>query len=326
MQKSKIWNEIGIDMQEFIYHSIFIKKILIKNDSFVFSRLICVINMWEEMKSLEEFKIFFNSTFSSILPQIQDAKQYAKELNKQVFFKYLGISIAFVAICSIIMATVSDPGWKDIIYAIIALGLMIILVLMFTRMSDNKKQQLEQFDVKIYQPVLKFINPGLEYSDSDTLGVGAAVDADIFDDYVNELIVNQSFYGTINGTNVDFAEVKAQREVVLVDDDNNEKTEHRLVFEGLFFVFHLDRSSARLAYSFFNERRNELWQRIGDKTMFSARQSKFYFAVPFDNTFIESYKIKNAEPTFTKFFLIVSTAVGMLEELQASVANMEEEE
>lgn len=207
------------------------------------------------MKTLDEFRQFFDTDLQPTLVQLD---QKRKSIRKFILLIILGavllIGGVIVVIAAPQIAGSKTPEDLQPIYGaggVVGLIGLIIVIVYAVKYNKANKRFVRKFKNTIVDPIVKFVNPSLEYNMDSFIPQSEFSKSRIFEPGDKEAqrrnwfsSGSKSVYykgedhvkGMIGATDVQFSELNYYYEIKRRDSDGKTKTEKKTIFKGVFFI------------------------------------------------------------------------------------------
>ena len=186
------------------------------------------------MKSLDEFRKFFDTEMMSDLEQLE--KRRKKVLNRS----FLVIIFAILAMLLLVVLYrsfgVDSQNDKVTFYYIIAGVLIVVAAIIAGAVWAKDKTFYTDFKTQVIERIVRFVSPDLTYEPKDYVGSDSFQRSRIFLRSVDRYRGDDMVKGKVDKTQIWFSEVKAEYKETTTDDKGNSKTTWRTIFKGLFFL------------------------------------------------------------------------------------------
>lgn len=184
------------------------------------------------MKTLDEFKEFFNNSMFENLTQLeQRRKKILRCALRSFLIAIVGIIISFV------LANIFCNG-KECYEPFIFIGIAVFIVaaILYFVFKGRDKTFYADFKEQVINSIVKFVSPELHYNPKGFIGLDSFQRSRIFLTGVDRYRGDDMVEGIIDKTQIWFSEINAEYKRTTTDSKGRTKTTWHRIFKGLFFV------------------------------------------------------------------------------------------
>ncbi|MFN2394063.1 MAG: DUF3137 domain-containing protein [Bacteroidales bacterium] len=186
------------------------------------------------MKSLDEFKKFFDQVMMPDLKALDDRrKKIVKRSALVILFTLLLLLLATVIYLNL---DASKQDNNSVFYFILVLAVIITGAIITGNNWARDKTFYTDFKQKIIEPIVKFVSPDLTYEPKNYVGSDSFQRSRIFLNRVDRYSGDDMVHGKLDKTQLWFSEVKAEYKTTTTDNKGRTKTTWHTIFKGLFFI------------------------------------------------------------------------------------------
>lgn len=184
------------------------------------------------MRTKEEFNQYFQTGLAEVTKNLDKArKKVAHRLYLTHFINLILVLIFFVFFV-VWMEEIEKTG-NDSPVAIIVIGVILAALagLFIWLYYKKRKKYVTEFKVNLINPMIKFIDQGLNYYPEACISQGAFVTSKIFHQPFNRYSGDDLIDGVVDKTKISFSELHVANIV-----QRDKRTEKHPVFDGMFFI------------------------------------------------------------------------------------------
>lgn len=186
----------------------------------------------------------FEEVYQIVQPHLQGKEEERLEVIKMVRKgRRVHIIGSIAAIAAVWLFTQKPPGWLVIVLGIVALGGVIANIYAYFGIYGPKLNRFkEAMKVDVIGGIIKGVSEELNYDPNAGIPKSVFEESEIFKSRINRYNTEDRIWGRMGKTDIEIAEVKAERKETTRDSNGNTKTKYVTVFEGIFMVadFHKD--------------------------------------------------------------------------------------
>ncbi len=188
------------------------------------------------MKTIEEFKNFFDNVLHIDLNMLEHKRQQTVKLIFKNILIYLGIIIALVFVGLFVNKIIYGDFFNEQEYNIPLIVAIVFsistIILLFQKNGKVIQEFIYNFKKVIIEKIVKFINENLNYSPTEYIPPEQFIKSDIFRDRLYKYYGDDLVSGVVDKTEIKFSEIHAWK-IVESDEDKRKK---QPIFDGIFFI------------------------------------------------------------------------------------------
>ncbi len=178
------------------------------------------------MKSIEDFKSFYESELRPVLEKLEGERKAS--------LRNVGITAAVVAVIAAIIAGIimSAGGNPQILLFVLIISAVIIAGSFWFFTKDFKLN----FKNTIIRQIIEFVDPELSYKPMGKISRSEFKSSTLFKNRIDRYKGEDLVDGKIDKTAIRFSEIHAEYKTTSTDSKGNKKTQWHTIFKGLFFI------------------------------------------------------------------------------------------
>ncbi len=174
------------------------------------------------MKKLSEITDYY---YNDLGPIIKDLDKKRQEVRRRILFYYSFVAIALTWGAYYITTLCDDPD-----YFMIGIGYFVVMMVSFgIVMAIVSKDYVKEFKKKVIAPLIKFIDPNLNYDPQRYIPESLLRYSGIVTSRIDRYSGNDYVSGEIDGVHIEFSDIKADQR----REDSEGHVEYVTIFEGV---------------------------------------------------------------------------------------------
>ena len=185
------------------------------------------------MRTKEEFNQFFQTGLTGVIKTLDKARR--KVLFRLFLTHFLNLILILVFLVFFVVwmekldeGELESGSFVIIVIGIVFLALIGLLIYLYYR---KRKKYVVEFKTNLINPIIKFIDQGLNYVPDGYISSGAFSASKIFHQPYNRYSGDDLVEGTLDKTKILFSELHVANIV-----HRDKRTEKHPVFDGMFFI------------------------------------------------------------------------------------------
>ena len=178
------------------------------------------------MKSINDLREFY---LKSLRPDLQVLEGKRKEIIRKIgLFAFPSLVIVIGCLIFLLM--------REEELALVLIPLVFLLIVNVIAYHFLTRQFIVDFKGKVIQPIVKFIDPSLQYRRDDRISIAEFKESRIFRHRIDRYRGDDLVWGTLGATQMKFSEVHAEYKTETRDSKGRKQTHWHTIFKGLFYM------------------------------------------------------------------------------------------
>jgi len=185
------------------------------------------------MRTKAEFDQYFNTGLSDVIKSLDTARKKVATRLYLTHFLNLVIILIFLIFAAVFANMMEKGEIESGEFSIIVVGVvcMALIGLQIYLYYKKRKKYVMSFKVDLINPIIKFIDEGLNYFPENYIPSGAFTGSKIFHQPFNRYSGDDLIDGVVDKTKISFSELHVANIV-----QRDKRTEKHPVFDGMFFI------------------------------------------------------------------------------------------
>ena len=182
------------------------------------------------MKSIEEFKAFYESDLVGVLTEMDKSRK--KSMKKVILL------ILIIVIGGVIALLFSAYNFPEVYSIVVGAAVIITAIILGIKLNKERKITKKEYKQKVMRPIVHFIDDSLNYQPTSFISKSQFSESKIFTQRIDRYKGDDLIEGTIGKTDIRFSEVHAE----YYTTDKDGKRHYHTIFKGIFLIadFHKD--------------------------------------------------------------------------------------